>query len=152
MAKIELDILEKVMERREIPVRPRNEVLQDLKHVLEQEALEKEMKPPVPKKEFVILISDPQGRLKDCDISGWVLQIPEGENPGLALNKLTTAAYEHNASPRGCKFPVETVGEACESVSPKILKEQNVWVKTKLPVLVIRTDNRLPKAPGCPQD
>ena len=150
MAKVEVDILKKILERNDIEVRKRNQVLQDIKHVLEQEALEKDMKPPQPKKEFTILISDPRGHLKGQDVSGWVLQIPEGENPGLALDKLTAAAYEHNASPKGRKFPVETIGEACESVSPKILKEQNVWVKTKVPVLVLRTDNKLPKAPGLP--
>jgi len=150
MAKVDVDILKKLLERNDIEARKRNQVLQDIKHLLEQEALEKEMKPPAVKKEFVILLSDPRGHLKGQDVSGWVLQIPEGENAGLALDKLTTAAYEHNASPKGRKFPVETIGEACESVSPKILAEQNVWVKTKIPVLVLRTDNKLPKAPGAP--
>jgi len=152
MAKIEVDITKKILERNEVEVRKRNQILQDIKRVLEQEALDKEMKPPLPKKEFVVLVSDPKGILKGHDFAAWVMQVPEGENPGLALDKLTAAAYEHNASPKGRKFPVETVGEACESVSPKILKEQNVWVKTKIPALVLRTDNVLQKAPGCPVD
>jgi hypothetical protein len=153
MAKIEVDITKKILERREVPVRQRNEILQDIKHVLEQEALEKEMKPPTEKKEFVILISDPKGVLNAAypdGVVGWVLQIPEGDGPHLALDKLTAAAYEHNASPKGRKFPVETIGEACESVSPKILKEHKVWVKTKIPVLAITTNNILPKAPDLP--
>lgn len=150
MAKVEVDILKKVLERNLTSVRERNQVLQDIKHVLEQEALEKEMKPPAVKKEFVLLISDPRGLLKGQDLSGWVLQIPEGENAGLALDKITAAAYEHNASPKGRKFPVQTIGEACESVAPKLFQAQNVWVKTKVPVLVVRTDNKLPKAPGLP--
>lgn len=159
MAKVEVDILRKVLERREVDVRKRNEILQDLKDVLEQEALEKEMQPPQAKKEFVILLSDPRGRLTPeffkanglgDGFTGWVVQIPEGENAGLALSKLISAAYEHNASPKGRKFPVETVGEACESVSPKTFKEHNLWVKTRLPVVVLPAANRLPKAPGSP--
>lgn len=150
MAKLEVDILKKLLERNQVEVRKRNQILQDVKHVLEQEAAEKEMKPPTPHKEFTILISDPKGCLKGQELTGWVLQIPEGENAGLALDKITAAAYEHNASPKGRKFPVETIAEACESLSPKTLKEQNLWVKTKLPVMVLRTDNKLPKAPGLP--
>ena len=150
MAKVEVDVLKKLLESNQVDVRTRNSILQDIKRILEKEAEEKEMAPPASKKEYTILISDPKGHLKGKDFSGWVLQIPEGENPGLALDKLAAAAYEHNASPKGRKFPVETIGEACESVSPKLLKDQNVWVKTKIPVLVLRTDNKLPKAPGLP--
>lgn len=153
MAKVEVDIAKKILERNEVEVRKRNQIMQDIKHVLEQEALEKDMKPPTEKKEFVILISDPKGVLKAAypdGIVGWVLQIPEGDGPHLALDKLVAAAYEHNASPKGRKFPVETIGEACESVSPRMLKEQSVWVKTKTPVLAITTNNILPKAPCLP--
>jgi len=126
--------------------------LKDIESVLQQEEDAKEMKPPTPKKEFAILISDPTGRLKGIELTGWVVQMEEGEDAILAIDKITTAAYEHNASPKGRKLPVETIGEACESVSPKMFKEQNVWVKTKLPVMVLRTDNKLAKSPGCPMD
>jgi hypothetical protein len=104
MAKIETDIAKKILERNEVEVRKRNQIMQDIKHVLEQEALEKDMKPPTEKKEFVILISDPKGILKAAypdGVVGWVLQIPEGDGPHLALDKLVAAAYEHNASPKG---------------------------------------------------
>jgi hypothetical protein len=153
MAKIETDIAKKILERNEVEVRKRNQIMQDIKHVLEQEALEKEMKPPTEKKEFVILISDPKGVLKAAypdGVVGWVLQIPEGEAPHGALGSLHASAYDHNASPKGRKFPVETIGEACETLSAKTTKEHKVWIKTKIAVLAITTDNILPKAPGLP--
>jgi hypothetical protein len=159
MAKVEVDIVRKALNTTEgIEPRPKNEVMEKIKQVLEQEALEDEMKPPAIKKEFVILLSDPKGRLSSIDdatrkqlaeiwgeLVGWVLQIPEGESPATLLDKINCCAAEHNASPKGRRFPVESVGETIERVGPKITKEYNVWFKTKLPVQVITTDNRLSK-------
>jgi hypothetical protein len=155
--KVELDAVKKALETTDgIEVRPRNEVIQKLREKLQQEELEEEMGPPAIKKEFVILLSDPKGRLSSIDdatrkqlteiwgeLVGWVLQIPEGESPATLLDKVNCCAAEHNASPKGRKFTLETVGEAMESLSPKITKEYNLWIKTKLPVQVITTDNRL---------
>jgi len=155
MAKIEVDITRKIIERNDVEPSKRNQIMQDIKRVLEQEAQEKEMRPPTEKKEFVILISDPKGVIAAAypqGVVGWVLQIPEGEAPHGALGSLHASAYDHNASPSGRKFPVETIGEACETLPPKITKEHKVWIKNKEAVLVLTTDNILPKAPGCPQD
>ena len=153
MPKVKTEIVKSIIERNEVEVRKRNQILQDIKHVLEQEDMDKEMKPPTPKKEFVIIISDPKGALAAAypdGVTGWVTQIEEGEAPQSALDKLHAAAYEFNASPKGRKFPVETVGEACETVKAKFLKDAGVWVKTKTPVLVVATDNKIPKAQGLP--
>jgi hypothetical protein len=40
---------------------------------------------------------------------------------------------------------VKTVGEALEAVPAKQFKEADVWVKSKTPVLMLRTDNEIPK-------
>ncbi len=42
-------------------------------------------------------------------------------------------------------FPAKTVGESLENVPAKFFKEADVWVKTKTPVLVLKTDNEIPK-------
>ncbi|MDB2357744.1 hypothetical protein N9V86_01355 [Opitutales bacterium] len=41
-------------------------------------------------------------------------------------------------------MPVETVGEACEVISAKFLKEQNIWIKSKTPLRVLPIDNKIP--------
>jgi hypothetical protein len=155
MPKVEVEIAKKILERREVPVCQRNEILQDIKHVLEQEAIEKDMKPKAPKKEFVVIVSDPKGVLKAAypeGVVGWVVQVEEGEAPQSALARLHQSAYNHNASHKGRKFPVETIGEACETLSAKTTKEHKVWIKTKEAVLVIPTENQIPKPPACSQD
>jgi hypothetical protein len=63
------------------------------------------------------------------------------------MERVHKAAYDFNASRRGRKLPVETIGEAFESVPAKNFKDVEVWVKTKTPVLVLSTDNKLPKTP-----
>jgi hypothetical protein len=45
--------------------------------------------------------------------------------------------------------PVQTIGEALESVKSAIFKESGVWVKTREAVLVVRTNNELPVEKLC---
>ena len=41
-------------------------------------------------------------------------------------------------------MPVETIGEACEIVPAKLFKEQNVWIKSKVPLLIVPVHNKVP--------
>ena len=54
-------------------------------------------------------------------------------------------ADDFNASKKGRLLPVKTIGEAIENVPAKHFKEAGAWVKTRVPVLVLRTNNELPK-------
>ncbi len=100
---------------------------------------------PAVKKQWVILISDPNGKLPKADFVGWVLQIPESESVAVTPDRIFRAVYDFNASKKGRLMPVKTVGEAFESVPAKHFKAAEVWVKTKEPVYVLRTDNEIPK-------
>jgi len=139
--KVELEMLKRILQRNELDVRQVSQILEDISQELEKE---EEPKPPPVKKQFSILVSDPEGKLEGLDLTGWVLQIPEEESPALVSEKIFRAAYEFNASPKGRRFPVETIGEACEAVTARFFKEQGAWVKTKEPVLLVRTDNKIP--------
>lgn len=101
--------------------------------------------PPAVKKQFVILVSDPDWKLPKHDFVGWVLQIPENESVATTNDRINRATYDFNASKKGRLLPAKTVGEALENVAAKHFKEADVWVKTKTPVLVLRTDNEVPK-------
>lgn len=104
-----------------------------------------EEKPPATKKQFVILVSDLDERLVGVDLVGWVLQIPEDESSATALDRVHRAAYDFNASKKGRLLPVKSVGEALENVAARHFKDADLWVKTKTPVLLHRTNNELPK-------
>lgn len=111
---------------------------------LKAEEEEKANRPPPIKKQFVMMVSDPDGALAEKDMTGWVVQIPEDDSVATAPTKIISAAYEFNTTPKGRRMPVETIGEACEVVTAKLFKEQNVWVKTKTPLLIVPVDNKIP--------
>jgi hypothetical protein len=145
MAKVDIDLVRKVLQRNEVDYETISQVLEDLELELgNPDAAESEgLLPPV-KKQFVILISDPNGRFTDELFTGWVLQVPEDQSPLEVPAKLIRAAYDFNQSKKGARDPAQTITDVCEVVPVKFLKPQQVWVKTKEPILVIRTDNKIP--------
>ena len=133
-----------ILQRNESDIRKINAVMQEIEMELKAEEEEKANRPPPIKKQFSIILSDADGSLADKDIVGWVVQIPEDDPVTIAPSKIIQAAYEFNTTPKGRRMPVETIGEACEAVSAKLLKEQNVWVKTKAPVFAVPVENKIP--------
>jgi len=143
MAKADLELIKMVLQRNELDIRQVSQIMEDLQTELDAQV---EEKPPPLKKQFSILVSDPSGKLGDKDLVGWVLQIPEDDDPRIAEERLVKAAYEYNTTAKGQRMPVKTIGETCEVVTTRITKEHHVWIKTKEPVLVNFTDNVIPEA------
>ena len=100
---------------------------------------------PKIKKQYGILVCDKDGEIKR-DLVGWVFQMPENEDTRDVIDGLKKAAYNYNASKKGRKYPVNTIGQAIEGVGNKFLKPYNVSIKTKEAVLVVTTDNILPRS------
>lgn len=104
---------------------------------------------PRAKQQYSILISDPDNKLAEAgDLVGWVLQLPEEDSPATVVDRIKTAAARHNDSRKGRLTPVNTVGEALESLSVRWFKDEDsgrklLTVKTRTPVLVVRSDNKL---------
>ncbi len=144
MAKIEVSRVAEILKRHKIDPALLREIVQELNEVAQPEAGD-DQKPPPLKKQFVVLLSDPAGKLPKQDIVGWVVQIPENASPRSTADRIFKGAYDYNASKRGRMLPVKSVGEALESATAKHFKEADLWVKTKTPVAVVLTDNVLPK-------
>lgn len=146
MAKFDAELVKMVAKRQpEWTEEQINLFLEDLS--FEARAAENaEEKTPAVKKQFVIVVSDPHGEIAALgkDFTGWVVQIPEDDNPALALGRIHKGAFDFNRTPKGRRLPLRTVAEACEFGSAKIYKEHKVWVKTKEPVLVVLSDNKIP--------
>lgn len=142
--KVDIDLVKVVLQRNELETRQIARIIQEISEELDRQ--DDEIKVPAPKKQFAILVSDPHGVLKDKSLVGWVAQIEEEAPAPTVLEKIVAAAYDYNASPKGRRMPVQTIGEACEHVGPKFFKDHQVWVKSKEPVLVVTTDNQIPQA------
>ena len=144
MPKIDVETLKFILQRNETDIRKINEIMQDIELELKAEEEERANRPPPVKKQFSIVLADNEGILEDKDLTGWVVQIPEDDSVTVAPERIIRAAYEYNTTPKGRRMPVETIGEACEAVTAKFFKEQNIWVKTKVPVLAVATSNKIP--------
>ena len=144
MPKIDIETLRFILQRNETDVRKIAEIMNEIELELKAEEEEKALRPPPIKKQFVMLVSDPDGVLQDKDMVGWIAQIPEDDNVATAASRIHSAAYEYNSTPKGTRMPVETIGEACEVVPAKLFKEQNTWIKYKTPLLIIPVKNKIP--------
>ena len=147
MAKIEVNKVAEILKKNDISPAIMRRVIEEMNLAVQPDAGEEE-KPPAVKKQFVIVVSDPEGRLPQNDFVGWVLQIPDTESVATTLDRVFRSTYDFNTTKKGRLMPVKTVGEAMEHVPAKAFKEADVWVKTKTPVLMLRTNNEIPKENG----
>jgi len=100
---------------------------------------------PKPKQQFVMLVSDTTGIITK-DLVGWVLQIPEDDDVVTVIDSIKNGAYNFNASKKGQKYPVSSIGQAIANVPNKFFKTNNLKIKTKEPVQIITTNNVLPRS------
>jgi hypothetical protein len=145
MAKIDIEEVGVVLQREDLPQEKRAAIMAGLEQILRDIEEEKAGRPPAPKKQLVMLVSDPEGKIESGSLVGWIVAIPEDESPVMAPELILRAANDFNTTPKGRRLPVETYGEACESVSAKFFKEHGVAIRTKTPVYVITTVNKLPR-------
>lgn len=143
MKKVDLELVKMVLQRQDdMDIRRVSAIIEDINN--EASAGDEEEKAPAVKKQFVIMVSDPHGELEGKDFVGWVLQIPEEESPATTEDRLVRSAYDFNTTPKGRRLPVKTIPEVCEYVPARITKEMGVWIRTKEPVLVLRTGGKVP--------
>ena len=143
MPKIDVSKVAEILKKNQIDPAVLRRVIEEMNIAVQPDTGEE--KPPAVTKQWVIVLSDPESRLPKGDFVGWVLQIPENESVVTTPDRVFRAIYDFNASKKGRLLPVKTVGEAFENVPAKHFKDADVWVKSKIPVLMLRTDNEIPK-------
>jgi hypothetical protein len=144
MPKIDISKVAEILKKNQVDPALLRRVVEEMNLAAQPDGGQDE-KPPAVKKQFVILLSDPEGRMPKNDFVGWVLQMPDNESPATIQDRIFRGSYDFNTTKKGQLLPVKTVGEAIENVPAKFFKEVDVWVKTKTPVLVLKTDNEIPK-------
>lgn len=145
MAKVDIELVESVLKNADIDMQTVAQIMEDLK-------FESKQKDPHTGKEarqknqFVAIVNDPYGKIKETgfDYACWIVQIPEDDAPMKALERLHKSVYDFNTTPKGKRMPLKTVAEACEFCSQKIFKENKISIKTKVPVLMLTTNGRIP--------
>jgi len=143
MPKIEVNKVAEILKHNQVDPKIIRQIVEEMNALTQAEAADD--KPPAVKKQFAILISDPDDKLPKTDFTGWVLQLPESESPATVQERILRATYDYNATRKGRLYPAKTVGEALENVPAKHFKEVDLAVKTKTPVFMLRTDNEIPR-------
>jgi hypothetical protein len=149
MPKVDVDVVAAILNDSSVDPEVVDQIMRKIQKELkvQEERAEATRKPRV-KNQYIVLLSDPHNHVEVEDLVGWVVQIPEMESPATVTDRIIRAAHEFNTSREGRKFPARSIGEACEVVGPKFLKAEQLSIKTKLPVTVIKTDNRMPEDKG----
>lgn len=143
MPKIDVNQVAEILKRNDIDPALLRQIVEEMNQAVEPEVDEE--KPPAVKKQYSIIVSDPENQLPEkAEFTGWVFQIPEDASVTSTPGRIHKAAYEFNTTKKGRMMPAKTMADAIENIPAKVFKEQQVWVKTKAPVFVIRTDNEIP--------
>ncbi len=147
MSKIDISTVAQVLKSQQLDPATLRRIIEELNAKIEKLEEGKEEAAPKVKKQWVLMLSDPDGTLPKRDYVGWAIQLPETESVATTQDRLLRATYEFNASKRGRLYPCKTLGEAIENVPAKYFKQADVFPKHKVPVLVLRTDNQVPTVP-----
>src|SRR4051812_40592050 len=114
MPKIDVSKVAEILKKNQLDPSMLRRVIEEMNLAVQPEAGDEE-KPPAVKKQFVILVSDPEGRLPKAEFVGWVLQIPENESPATTQDRVFRSVYDYNTTKKGRLYPAKTVGEALEN-------------------------------------
>ena len=139
--KVSLEQIEATLLERNIDPPKVQEIIKDLTQAAEEEKEGRSNNGPKPKWEHVIILNDPEGKIKE-DFTGWVVVQQEGQDNGLILGKLRDAVKTQNESAKRKKSIIQGFGEAFESLKPKFLKEKGLKIKTKEAVRVLTVNGK----------
>lgn len=140
--KIDIEQVEATLLERKIEPPKVQEIIRDLTKAAEEEKEDNKANAgPKAKWEHIIIISDPEGKIKD-DFTGWVVVQQDGQDAGLVISKLTNAAKEQNEASKRKKNLIQNHADLFESLKAKFLKEKGLKIKTKEPVRVLTVNNK----------
>jgi hypothetical protein len=100
MPKIDVNKVAEILKKNHIDPAVLRRVVEEMNLAVQPDPGEGTSLLPV-KKQYLILLSDPEGRMPKGDFTGWVLQIPESESPASSQERLLKGTYDYNASKKG---------------------------------------------------
>ena len=140
--KVSLENVEAILLERKIEPPKVQEIIRDLQKAAEEEAADNQASAgPKAKWEHVIVLNDPEGKIKE-DFTGWVVIQQEGQDNGLVLSKLRDAAKAQNEAAKRKKSSIQNFGELFQALKSKFLKEKGLKIKTKEAVRVLTVNGK----------
>ena len=121
MPKIDVSKITAILKKNQIDPALFKRLMEEINLAVQPDSGE-ELPPPI-KKQYVILVSDPNNKFPKTDFVGWVLQMPEDESPATIEDRIFKSVYDYNTTKKGVLYPARTVGEAMENVPAKFLRK-----------------------------
>ncbi len=150
MSKIAIEDVQAALEETKVEPETQEKVLEQLKKVIEEEKEHRaHNKGAKTKTEFGVILYDANGELKGKEFTASIYSVKEGFDHGTVLTKISEASRAQNEAKSKAKrkskgkTAIETIGEAFSALKRKFIKEKEVNLKTKEPVRVTITDNKL---------
>ncbi len=142
MSKISLEEVQQSLLEQKVDNQVVTKIITDLEKKIQEEK-DNKVSAPKSKNEFLIIISDPNNELAGKDLTGWVVTQRQGLDSSQILSKIRDSIKEMIDSQKRKKFIVSSLGEGIERLKRKFLAPKEIMVKTKNPVQVLITDNKL---------
>jgi hypothetical protein len=144
MTKVSIEAVLEGLKRAGVAAKEVGVTLNYLEKVAQEEQAQKDAeKLPTQKNEYGVILFDVDGVISGKDFSAVVYQIPQGDDHGLVLGKISESIREQMAAAKRKKFTIDTLGAAIQSLKRKFIKDKNVNLKTKNPVRVLISNNKL---------
>lgn len=138
---IKLEDIHAVLKEQKIPTETIGIIIKELNELEEEKRADKESTPKA-KNQNVLVLFDPTDSLKGKQFTGAILQIEDGKEPSNAIERLKNSAADYNNTKKGRRAPASSLAAAL-SIPRKFTKIQNVHVKSKEPLEVVITDNKI---------
>jgi len=132
MSNIAINEVESVLLQKKLDPTKVQDIIHDLEKIVEELAEERKANAGDRQKwEYVIVLNDKDGHLKDKEIAGWVVQQHEGDDANTILTRLQEAAKSQNEAAKRKKHFLSSIRDIFEGLKSKFLKEKKVRIKTK---------------------
>jgi len=135
---VDIENVEAILLEKKIDPPKVSEIVRDLTKAAEEDKEDRKANAdPKQKWEHVIILNDPEGKIKD-DFTGWVVQQRDGQDAALIIGKLQDGAKAQNETSKRKKTLLKSFVDIFEALKPTfIVKEKGVRIKTKEAVRVI---------------
>lgn len=145
MSKIDIDSILLVLKDNGIEQEKLKKITTELEKVAEDKKDSRATNAtPKAKQQYVILALDEENKLKDMNLVGFCIQIPDGDDTATVLTKIKDATKDFNENTRkGKKSPVKSLSDCALYVSRKFTKRQGVHFKHREFVRIITTDGKI---------
>lgn len=120
-----------------------NEVVESIQEMLAAQKAEKEAREKRSKNKFVILSSVTMEDQDIIDTPSWIVQVEESFDHNKIVETIKLAYNDFKNSGKKRAEKVDSVGTALLYTPKKFFKDRGLIVKTKEPVLIQVTDNKL---------